>query len=60
MGPSFGKFSGKSEHPPTFKKPLKPPLLLFEFFVQSEPTRCSWVLAHTHEWNARNIFSCME
>jgi hypothetical protein len=31
---------------PTFKKPLKPPLLLFEFFVQSEPARCSWVLAH--------------
>jgi len=23
--------------PPTFKKPLKPPLLLFEHFVQSEP-----------------------
>ena len=22
---------------PTFKKPLKPPLLLFELFVQSEP-----------------------
>jgi len=23
--------------PPTFKKPLKPPLLLFEHFVQNEP-----------------------
>jgi hypothetical protein len=30
---------------PTFKKPLKPPLLLFELLVQSEPARCSWVLA---------------
>jgi hypothetical protein len=26
---------------PTFKKPIKPRPLLFEFFAQSEPTQCS-------------------
>src|SRR5262249_50315603 len=40
-----GNFSGKSGHP-HFQKTLKPPLSLFEHFVQSEPARCSWVLAH--------------
>jgi hypothetical protein len=33
--------------PYTFEIPLKPPLLLFDFPVQSEPAQCSWVLAHT-------------
>jgi hypothetical protein len=32
--------------PPTFKKPLKPQLLLFDLFVQSEPAQSSWALAH--------------
>jgi len=33
---------------PTFKKPLKPRLLLFDLIVQTEPARCLWVLApHT-------------
>jgi hypothetical protein len=29
----------------TFKKPLKPPPLLFDLFVQSEAAQCLWVLA---------------
>jgi len=40
--PPSPRNSGNHPHP-TFKKPLKPPLLLFELFVQSEPARCSWV-----------------
>jgi len=43
--PSVQEFQEIDSHP-TFKKPLKPPLLLFELFVQSEPARCSWALAH--------------
>ena len=29
----------------TFKNPLRPPLFLFNLFVQSEPSQCSWVFA---------------
>jgi hypothetical protein len=37
MGPSFAENFKKSPPSPLSKKPLKPPLLLFELFVQSEP-----------------------
>jgi len=45
MGPSFAENFREITPTPTFKKPLKPPLLLFELLV-SEPARCSWVPAH--------------
>src|SRR6516225_5077725 len=37
MGPSHAENFKKSTHTPTFKKPLKARLLLFDLFVQSEP-----------------------
>jgi hypothetical protein len=38
--PPLRKFQG-NDAGPTFKKPIKPWPLLFEFFAQSEPTQCS-------------------
>src|SRR5262249_18613810 len=37
MEPSHAENFKKSTHTPTFKKPLKARLLLFDLFVQSEP-----------------------
>jgi hypothetical protein len=37
MGPLRRREFQENSRTPTFKKPLKPPLLLFELFVQSEP-----------------------
>jgi hypothetical protein len=46
MGPLRARFFRKTSCTPTFKKALKPPLLLFDLFMQSELTRMLMVLAH--------------
>jgi hypothetical protein len=53
-----GEFFRKKRPPPTFKKPQKPQLLLFELFVRSEPAQFSCVA--THAWTGHNHVASWE